>query len=198
MQNDSAHTVPAHTGDVADRAPSGVEACWYVMRDLKRPNAKQPAWSWLSGEGFDVFTPLVWKAGEQGGRRVRKQVPAVHGLLFVRSTRERLDPIVDRTATLQYRYVRGAAQGTPMTVPVADMDRFIGAVTSTISTEYFQPGEVTPGMYGRRIRIVGGPLDGYEGHLLSVRGLRRRKLIVELPGLLTAAVEVAPDLIQLL
>jgi len=43
---------------------------------------------------------------------------------------------------------------------------------------------------------VGGPLDGMTGHLLSVRGMRTRRLIVELPGMLTSAVEVSPDYIR--
>lgn len=31
---------------------------WFVMRDLKRPNALSPAWKTLPGMGFEVFTPL--------------------------------------------------------------------------------------------------------------------------------------------
>lgn len=53
-------------------------------------------------------------------------------------------------------------------------------------------------MYGRMIRIEGGPLDGYEGRLLSIRGTRVKRLIVEIPGLLVAAVEVDPKYIRLL
>lgn len=53
-------------------------------------------------------------------------------------------------------------------------------------------------MYGRMIRIEGGPLDGYEGRLLSIRGARVKRLIVEIPGLLVAAVEVDPEYIRFL
>lgn len=53
-------------------------------------------------------------------------------------------------------------------------------------------------MYGRKVRIMGGMLDHYEGRLLSVKGMRKRRLIVELPGLITAAVEVEPDYIQII
>ena len=53
-------------------------------------------------------------------------------------------------------------------------------------------------MYGRMIRIEGGPLDGYEGRLLSIRGSRVKRLIVEIPGLLVAAVEGDPEYIRLL
>lgn len=32
---------------------------WYVMRDLKRPNAKLPAYKQLSDEHLEVFTPMA-------------------------------------------------------------------------------------------------------------------------------------------
>ena len=63
---------------------------------------------------------------------------------------------------------------------------------------YFLVEELTSAMYGRMIRIEGGPLDGYEGRLLSIRGSRVKRLIVEIPGLLVAAVEVDPEYIRLL
>ena len=37
------------------------EAYWYVMRDLKRRNAKNPAYSMLEDAGFEVFTPMKWE-----------------------------------------------------------------------------------------------------------------------------------------
>ena len=57
-----------------------------------------------------------------------------------------------------------------MTVGHAEMNRFIHAVHSDDSPRYFLVEELTPAMYGRMIRIEGGPLDGYEGRLLSIRG----------------------------
>ena len=46
--------------------------------------------------------------------------------------------------------------------------------------------------------IVGGRLDGYEGRLKTTRGSRVKRLIVELPGLLAAGVEVDAQYIRLL
>lgn len=55
-----------------------------------------------------------------------------------------------------------------------------------------------PYMRDRRIRIIGGPLHGYEGSLVTVRGTTVKRLLVELPMLLAAAVEVEPEFIQFL
>ena len=49
------------------------EAYWYVMRDLKRRNAKNPAYSMLEDAGFEVFTPMKWEVCTSRGRKVRER-----------------------------------------------------------------------------------------------------------------------------
>ena len=41
------------------------ERQWFVMRDLKRPNAKLPAYQQLIEDGFEVFTPMRWQIAER-------------------------------------------------------------------------------------------------------------------------------------
>ena len=162
---------------------------WFILRDLTRPNAKRPAYRLLEEKGIEIFTPMRWRLVERKGKRIREEVPLLHDLLFAHTTRTCMDPIVEEISTLQYRYLRGGYR-KPMTVGHAEMNRFIHAVHSDDSPRYFLVEELTPAMYGRMIRIEGGPLDGYEGRLLSIRGSRVKRLIVEIPGLLVAAVEV--------
>ena len=169
---------------------------WYVMRDLKRLNAKEPAYKLLEGKKMEVFVPKVWKLRVRQGKRVREEVPFMQDLLFVHETHINLDPIVEKTPTLQYRWLRNTWR-EPMTVPDADMERFIRAVSQSESPTYYLPEEITPQMYGRKIRIVGGPLDGYEGSLLTTRGSKVKRLLVELKDFLAVGVEVNPEYIQL-
>lgn len=173
---------------------------WFVLRDLKRPNAKEPAYKYLADRGFEVFTPMKTQVVEQGGRRIRREVPFIQDLLFVFSTRAALDSEVNRCDTLQYRFVKGQAYGTAMTVPPADMARFITATRAVKTPQYYQLDEITPAMCGARIRMIcEGALNGFEGYLLKVKGSRKRRLIVKLPGLLAAAIEVAEaDYIELI
>lgn len=179
----------------ADQADT---TCWYALRDLKRPNALVRAWQQLTQAGLDVFTPLHWVVTTTaGGKTERRQLPVIPDLLFVRATRAQLDPHIAATPTLQYRYRRGAPQCTPITVPAADMARFVMAVRATDTPRYYRPEELTPDMLGRLVTIVGGPLDGLSGHLLRIRGTRTRRLLIELPGLLTAAIEVSPTYLHL-
>ena len=85
-----------------------------------------------------------------------------------------------------------------MTVADRDMEHFIRAVNATESPRYYLPEEITPTMYGRKIRIEGGPLSGYEGRLLTTRGSKVKRLLVELEGFLAVGVEVDPEYIQLI
>ena len=179
-------------------AVSGDDACqWFVMRDLTRPNAKLPAYKLLDGLNIRTFTPMVWKLMLNHGKRERRQLPFIHDLLFVYASRAELDSVVETTPMLQYRYLRGGYK-MPMPVRAADMQRFIHAVRFSSSPQYYRPDEVTPAMRNRRIRIIGGNLDGYEGSLITTRGSKVKRLLVEIPMLLAATVEVETEFIQLL
>ena len=171
---------------------------WFVMRDLKRSNANFPAYKLLESLGVTHYTPMHWVLATRGGQKKREYRPFIPDLLFVYETRKNLDAIVSKTPALQYRFVKGGAYREAMVVPEAEMNRFMHAVGSVGNPRYYLPSEITSDMCKRRIRIVGGNMDGYEGRLLSVRGSRVKRILVELPTWLVAAVEVNPEYIQIL
>ncbi len=168
---------------------------WFVMRDLKRSNAKEPAYKLLEGMGMEVFVPMKWNLVLRKGKRVREKMPFIQDLLFVHETRLNLDPVVARTSTLQYRWMRNTYR-EPMTISDTLMEQFIHAVNSAEFPKYYLPEEITPAMYGNEIRIVGGRLDGYEGNLITTRGSKTKRLLVKLNGLLAVCVEVSPEYIR--
>lgn len=170
---------------------------WFVMRDLKRCNAKLPAYKLFISLGIEAFTPMVWKLSIRNGKRYREKVPFMQDLLFVHDTRNAVDLILKKNNTVQYRYMRGGYK-IPMTVRDADMDRFIHAVKSVENPCYYTPGEISSDMIGKKVRIIGGPLNGYEGRLQKMQGRRIKRLFVELPHILTVSVEVQPEYIQLI
>lgn len=171
------------------------EVRWFVLRDLKRANSKQPAYKLFEEKNVEYFTPMKSKLVVVKGKQIRKEVPCIPDLLFVHDSREVLDPIIDEVPTVQYRWVRNKYR-EPMVVSDAEMERFIHAVSVSGIPKYYLPEEITPAMLNRKIRILGGPLDGYEGTLLTLRGSKVKRLLVEIPGLLLAGVEVNPDYIQ--
>lgn len=178
----------------------GIEAYqWFVLRDLKRPNAKAPAYKILPEMGFETFTPMRWvlKNDPRGGR-VREYVPFVHGLLFAKSTKQALDAVISKSATLQFRFIKGV-QKTPMIVSATEMDQFIKAVTADLADcIYYSPEDIDPEMLGKKVKIVGGPMDGLVGYLLKHRGARKKRLILQLKDMLVASVVITDGYIQLL
>ena len=185
--DDSELSVRAGIKNVSSAEPSPVK--WFVMRDLKRPNALCPAYKSLREDGFEVFTPMVERIAVRRGKRVKEQVPVIRDLLFVHSPKEALDDALAQTNTLQFRYVRGGYR-RPMVVGDAEMNAFMAAVNAGAKVEYYAPGELTAAMLGRQVRIIGGPLDGQVGALKTRRGSRTRPFVVELQGLLAVAVDV--------
>ena len=169
---------------------------WFAMRDLKRRHAKLPAYKLFENLKVRYFTPMVHRLVVVNGKRVDQEVPFMQDLLFVKDTRVHLDLIVESNPKLQYRYKIGV-QHTPIIVPTADMERFIYAVESSENPKFYALNEVTPDMVNRKIRIIGGKLDGYTGTLLTTRGSKVKRLLVELPSLLAASVEVEAEYIQL-
>ena len=170
---------------------------WFALRDLKRRHAKLPAYKMFEALEMQCFTPMVHNLIMVKGKRVCQEVPFMQDLLFVKDTRAHLDLLVENTPKLQYRYKIGV-QHTPIIVPTADMERFIYAVKSSATPQYYALHEVTPAMKNRKIRIIGGQLDGYTGTLVTMRGSKTKRLLIELPSFLAASVEVAPEYIQLL
>lgn len=172
---------------------------WYVLRDLKRVNASAPAYKTLPELGFETFTPMHWVLQTKpGGGQSKAYVPFIHGLLFAKSVRSELDEVIGKTETLQYRFVKGA-QKTPMIVPTPEMERFIKAVTANHeSCVYYSPYDVTPEMLGKKVVIVGGAMDGAVGSLITKRGSKKKRLMLQLKGLLVASVEITEGFIQLI
>lgn len=166
------------------------------MRDLKRANAKNPAYKQLEEQGMEVFTPLQWRLVTVRGKRQRVQVPFMTDLLFIHDERSHIDPVVELTPTLQYRYVRGS-YCMPMTVDERDMERFMQAISLADNPQYYTPQELSTKMLGRTVRIIDGPFNGFEGKLLTIRGSRKRRLMIEIPNLIAVAVEVQPEYIEL-
>ena len=174
------------------------EKHWFAMRDLKRANAILPAYKQLAEAGMEVFTPMTTRFVVKNGKRTRVESPVMRDLLFVNESRENLDPIVAKTPTLQYRFKRGGKQGEPIVIPEEDMTRFICAVQASNNPNFYSAEEITPLMCGRKIRMMGGALDGHEGILQTVRGSKTKHIIITLPSLLAVSVAINDEFIEVL
>ena len=77
------HIADSQSNGVLDAHSQEEVDYWYVMRDLKRANAKLPAYMMLGDMGFEVFVPLKWQLATRRGKRIREQVPFLRDALFI-------------------------------------------------------------------------------------------------------------------
>jgi len=166
---------------MGEPCPTEEPLAWYAMGDLTRPNALDPAYKMLEREGFEVFTPKEKRIRKWRGQKLIEEIPVVHDLLFVHSTRIQLDPIVEGTPTLRYRFVKGGKYREPTVINDRDMQCFITAVTNMPVHRYFSADEIKADIVGQKVKIHGGPLDGMEVSLRKLRGTRKKRIIVEIP-----------------
>ena len=164
--------------------------CTSLQKELKvRDDARQ--------YGLQAFVPLTYVVKIHRGQKHRALVPAVSKLLFVKGT---LDEVKDYIQHAHYVvFIRKSTFSNKedyLTVPTKAMEDFI-AVTENHEEHvtYFRPEEISL-QEGDKIRIKGGFYDGREGIIMRIKGKRNKHLVVQIPGVLIAAIELSPEMIE--
>ncbi len=157
---------------------------WYALRiTYGRELALQ---EYLNSENIENFIPMRYEYTVKAGRRVRKLVPAIHNLVFVRTSRSRIDAIKEtRGILLPIRYIMDRECHSPIVVPDPQMRSFM-AVSGNYDQAvlYFEPSELSI-RKGTRVRITGGIFAGVEGEFVRVRNDRR--VVVSIEGVMAVA-----------
>ncbi len=148
--------------------------------------------------GLEAFVPLKYEVKKRCHQEQRTLVPAIAGLMFAKGTLEELKEYVSRSQfTVYLRKSTFSNKEDYLTVPTKAMDDFIAVtVNHEAHISYFRPEEIKL-QAGDKIRVKGGIYDGKEGVIMRIKGKRNKHLVVQIPGLLAAAVEMTPDLIEL-
>ncbi len=164
--------------------------CTSLQKELKvRDDARQ--------YGLQAFVPLTYVVKTIRGQKHRALVPAVSKLLFVKGT---LDEVKDYIQHAHYVvFIRKSTFSNKedyLTVSTKAMEDFI-AVTENHEEHvtYFRPEEISL-QEGDKIRIKGGFYDGREGIIMRIKGKRNKHLVVQIPGVLVAAIELSPEMIE--
>lgn len=173
------------------------EEKWYVLGSLKR-NQELKIRDELRRDSLECFVPLRYVVKKVKGVRQRMMVPAIPGLMFVKGTEDVLkDAIKFKTFGLYLRKSTFTNKEDYLTVSDHDMQNFI-AVTEQAGEHitYFSPDEIKL-QPGDKIRVKGGVFDGREGVIQRIKGKRSKQFIVSIPGVVYAAVELEPEMIEL-
>lgn len=149
--------------------------------------------------GLESFVPLKYDVKKRQGHDRRVLVPALSRYIFVKGPLETIQDYIANAHFVVYLQ-RSTFSGRKdyLTIPSKAMDNFI-AVTENNEQRvtYFSPDEIRLNV-GDQIRIKGGLYDGREGTIMRIKGKRNRHLVVQIPGILIAAVQMSPDMIELL
>ena len=153
---------------------------------------------YLKAADIEYFYPKFYHKRRIRNSEQTTQVlqPIFRNLLFVKSTKSKLDPILKEirldfgiTSDLYYRYKDGEER-IIVVVPATQMQNFmtvVGAVEEPII--YFSNEEVHL-KAGTKIRIIDGAFEGVEGVFMRIQGHKR--VVVSLPNLFSVATAFVP------
>lgn len=168
-----------------EAAPGADTACWWAMSAVYNRSMKAKAA--LAGVGVRCFVPMRWEERTAGRRKVRRRVPAVHNLIFVRTDAAGIRALKESLPYLQYLMRREEGRATPVVVPEEQMRHFIAVAGSDDERTMFVQAACAEWRCGDRVRICGGAFAGVEGRLMKVRGTRSRRVVVAIDGVAAVA-----------
>ena len=168
---------------------------WFAMRATYRRELE--AMHLLEKANFGCFIPMQYKISIRRGRKVRALVPVIRNLDFVHARPSEVQRFKSQITYLQY--ITDTRSGQKIIIPDHDMQRFI-AVAGTYNDHllYFQPEELNLSK-GTKVRITGGDFEGQEGVFLKVKGVRDRRVVIAIQGIIAVALAtIHPDLIEVI
>ena len=148
--------------------------------------------------GLEAFVPLKYEAKKIRRQEQRALVPAISGLMFAKGTLDEIKEYISHSHfTVYIKKSTFSNKEDYLTVPTKAMDNFIAVtVNHEANISYFKPEEIKL-QAGDKIRVKGGIYDGKEGVIMRIKGKRNKHLVVQIPGIIIAAIELSPDLIEL-
>lgn len=171
---------------------------WFAMSAPYR--RELIAKEYLDKKGVECFVPMKEALVERRcGTKSRRMVPAIHNLIFVHTTRERIRTLKQDVNFLQYHTRPLNGKNVPIIVPDTQMQQFI-AITNAgnDSITYLRPEEVDI-KKGTKVRVHGGVFDGTEGFFVKVQGKRSRRVVMLIEGITAVALtEISTDFIEII
>jgi hypothetical protein len=144
--------------------------------------------------GIENFLPMTYKLVDADTEHPRRElVPAINNLIFVRSSKSRINSLKSTELLQPLRYIMDRTAGqehTIMTVPDAQMQNFMRVASRTDDSVLFLDDETVVGREGKRVLITGGVFDGITGVIRRVK--RCKRVVVELEGIASVAIAFVP------
>lgn len=150
----------------------------------------------LDAEKIENFIPMRYEYVIKSGKRVRRLLPAIHNLVFVHSTRKRIDALKDELeSSMPIRFIMNREFCRPVVIPDAQMRSFILVAGShEKAILYVEPAELHLAK-GQKVRITGGVFEGVIGEFVRIR--HDRRVVVNIEGVMAVATTfISPSLVE--
>ena len=188
-------TIQAAQDSIVDKE---TDIVWFAMSAPYR--RELIAKEYLERKEVECFVPMKETLVERrNGIKRRQMVPAIHNLIFVHTSKERIKILKQGVNFLQYHTRPQNGKNVPIIVPDVQMQQFITVTCAkNESITYLRPEEVDI-KKGTRVRVHGGAFDGTEGHFVKVQGKRSRRVVMLIEGIAAVALtEISTDFIEVI
>lgn len=167
---------------------------WYALRvSYSRELALKAI---LDEEHIENFIPMRHEYSTKNGKRTHKLVPAIHNLIFIHSTRRRIDALKEKLEMkIPIRFIMDREHHRPIVIPDSQMRNFIlVAGTYEEAVLYIDPVELLLAK-GQKVRITGGVFEGVIGQFVRIR--HDRRVVVSIEGVMAiATTHIHPSLVE--
>ena len=145
----------------------------------------------LDREKMENFIPMRYETLLKGGKRVRKLVPAVHNLVFIHSTRHRIDVLKNELeASMPIRFIMNREHCRPVIIPDDRMHSFILVSGNYDEAVLYIGSSELHLVKGQKVRITGGVFEGVTGEFVRIR--HDRRVVVNIEGVMAVATTFIP------
>lgn len=171
---------------------------WYPMRvtygrDERMFRIKQQ----LDTEGVENFLPLRYKYQKTETWNIEQElVPAIHGLIFVLSTREKLTELkMTRKEFEPMHYMTNLLAGDTdksiLTVPISQMQNFMRVASVQDNRFVYLDNMDFVAKPGKKVRITDGDFKGVEGVIKRIK--KNKCVVVQIEGIAAIALTFVPS-----
>lgn len=166
---------------------------WFPMRVTYQRELKMK--DHLDDLGIENFVPMHYEITGQGDQSKYKLTPAIHNLIFVRSTQEMLTFLkMTRRELAPLRYMMKPTENGNgqeiMRVPDQQMENFIRVASSGNDKARFLTYEKFLDQPGQRVRVTEGYFAGVEGVIKRIKN--NKHVVVQIDGIAAVAITYVP------
>ena len=151
----------------------------------------------LDEMGVESFLPMHWEVVEtKNGGKKRMLLPAIHNLVFVRSTQEFLTELKmtrEEFAPMRYMMRRPLSNGEKseiIFVPDQQMENFIRVASVQDDRVMFLENNDFINRIGQHVKVIDGYFSGVEGVVKRIN--KNKRIVVQLNGIAAVAIAFVP------